>query len=237
MRKRSLLLAVAAILVATSSAQAQGRSGASGGTAGDATATMCQLLQNPQVQQELGLTQRQQGRLQSHFGGGSGQGQTLPTGVLSHSQHQRLQQLQRQTQHAAEGLAALLTDPDVADQLQLTDEQEAEVGMLELGFRMWAFSFLRDQGFSADAFQTIQDLRPWVDQMLKDILDDNQLALLDELLGKPLPEGSGNGQASSRGKAHTMHQGATNQRQPQAAQGQHLSGQTQNTKNSVQRRQ
>ena len=185
MSRTILSLTVAAMLLATSGLAAQSAQSPPGNSSLGRSGSMSGLLQNPRVQRDLGMSRQQCSQLS---GTGQGQDQQSSTDMLSQSQMQRLNQLNRQWQVASDGLGMFLFDPQVAEQLDLSDDQMAQIALFEISFRLWSFRFLRSEDFSEEAMDAVSNVRFVADLVIRDVLDDDQQAMLDELLGKPLQE-------------------------------------------------
>jgi hypothetical protein len=185
MSRTLISFAVAGLLLATTQLEAQSSRTPPGNPSSDRPGSMSGLLQNQRVQCDLGMSRQQRDQL---TGAQQGQGQLPSTDMLSQSQLQRLHQLHRQAQVAGEGLGMFLFDPEVAAQLDLSEEQLEEIAVMEISFRLWSFRFLRMQDYSEEATEFVDDMRFVVDLMIRDVVDDQQQALLDELFGEPLQE-------------------------------------------------
>jgi DNA-binding MarR family transcriptional regulator len=166
------------------------------------------LLNNPQVQQELKLTEEQRDKvsalseqLREKF---RGLGQEL-RGLSPEEREKRVQavneevekelakvlkkeQLQRLKQIAlqVEGLAALAR-PEIAKQVGLTEEQQRKIEEIlrEANEKRRA---LFQQGPPADRqamFREMQKIREWVDEQISKLLTEQQKKKWQELIGEP----------------------------------------------------
>jgi len=166
------------------------------------------LLNNPQVQQELKLTEEQRDKvsalseqLREKF---RGLGQEL-RGLSPEEREKRVQavneevekelakvlkkeQLQRLRQIAlqVEGLAALAR-PEIAKQVGLTEEQQRKIEEIlrEANEKRRA---LFQQGPPADRqamFREMQKIREWVDEQIGKLLTEQQKKKWQELIGEP----------------------------------------------------
>ncbi len=164
---------------------------------------MVGLLRNPQVQQELKLTDQQKQQLEQ-----MGQQwrekmrglRDLPpeerrqrveamrsevekqlSTILNDQQMKRLKQIALQV----EGYAAL-GRPEIAEQVGLTKEQRQKVGdILRQAAEKRREVFQQGQGDRQAAFQRMREIRQWVDSEIEKLLTAEQKKKWQELIGAP----------------------------------------------------
>lgn len=169
---------------------------------------MLGLLRNPQVQQELKLTEEQRTKLEQlgdqlrekfrglfqelrnlspeerekRLGEVNAQVEKELAKVLKEQQLKRLRQIALQV----EGLAALAR-PEIAKQVGVTEEQLTKIREIlrEAGEKRRAIFQQGPGGDPQARFQEMRKIREWVDEQIEKLLTERQKKRWQELIGEP----------------------------------------------------
>ncbi|GBC98168.1 hypothetical protein HRbin17_00665 [bacterium HR17] len=192
---------MAALLVPAMAQPPAGRPGGRFGMGGPML--MVGLLRNPQVQQELKLTDQQRQQLEQlgekwretmrglrdlppeerrqKFQAMQGEVEKQLATVLNEQQMKRLRQIALQV----EGYTAL-ERPDIAKQIGVTEEQQRKIrDILRQAAEKRRAVFQQGQGDRQAAFQKMQEIRRWVDSEIEKLLTAEQKKKWQELVGPP----------------------------------------------------
>lgn len=201
-------------------AMAQPPAGRPGGPFGGPM-LMVGLLRNPQVQQELKLTDQQKQQLEQlgeqwrekmrglrdlppeerrqKVQGMRAEVEKQLSQILNEQQMKRLKQIALQV----EGYAAL-ERPEVAEQVGLTKEQRQKIrDILRQADEKRREAFQQRQGDRQAVFQRMREIRQWVDGEIEKLLTAEQKKKWQELIGAPFKfeGGFGGGFGGARQRA------------------------------------